>query len=106
MVLRALLFARSTAIVPRTNARRLLCHQGLKCCPELPEHFAPIGASFSNRVKLLLHSGSEAEVNEGGEVRRQKIADRLTESRRAQSVLAITVNVLALLDALNDRRIC
>ena len=71
VVLRALLFARSTAILPRTNARRLLGHERFEGRPELSEHLTPIGTSFSDRVKLLLHSGGEAEVNEGGEVRRQ-----------------------------------
>ena len=106
VTLGALLIARSVAILTGADARRLLCHQWFECCPELPKYFTPIGTPLGNGVELLLHPSGEAEINKGGEVRRKKVAHRLAESRRAQSVLAITVYVLALLDALNDRRIC
>ena len=38
-------------------------------------------------------------------MRREQVADRFAEPRRAQTVLSVAVDVLPLLDALDDRRV-
>ena len=103
MALRALLFARSASVVARPDACRLLSDERLKGCPELAKHLTPVRTPFRNCVELLFHPGREAKVNKGGEVSGQKIAHRLAESCGTKSIIAVSIHVLALLDALNDR---
>jgi hypothetical protein len=106
VTLRALLFARSASIVSRTDAPRLLRDKRLKGRPKLTEHFTPVGPPLCDRIKLLLHTGREAEVNERCEVCGQKVTNRLAKARRTKSVVAIAVHILALLNPLDDGRIC
>ena len=106
MALRALLFARSASVVARPDACRLLSDERLKGCPELTKHLTPVRTPLRNCVELLFHPGCETKINKRGEVSGQKIAHCFAESCGTKSIIAVSIHVLSLLDALNDRRVC